>query len=40
MAYEKRKNNTRADKDDVDYFQVIHNGFLLELMGKDHMYWM
>ena len=34
MAYERRKNNVRADKDETDFYQAIHNGFLLELMGN------
>ena len=34
MAYERRKNNARADKDEMDFSQVIHNGFLLELIGN------
>ena len=32
MAYERRKNNARADKDEMDFYQVIYNSFLLELM--------
>ena len=34
MACESRKNNARADKDETDFYQVIHKGFLLELMGN------
>ncbi|CAF4449951.1 unnamed protein product [Rotaria sp. Silwood2] len=32
MAYERRKNNAIADSDEMDFYQVIHNSFLLELM--------
>ncbi|CAF3823104.1 unnamed protein product [Rotaria sp. Silwood1] len=32
MAYERRKNNAVADSDEMDFYQVIHNSFLLELM--------
>ncbi|CAF3158003.1 unnamed protein product [Rotaria sp. Silwood2] len=34
MAYERRKNNAIADSDEMDFYQVIHNSFLLELMGN------
>ena len=34
MAYERRKNNATADKDETDFYQAIHNGFLSELMGN------
>ena len=34
MAYERRKNNARSDKHEMDFYQAIHNGFLLELMGN------
>ena len=32
MAYERRKNNAVADSDEMDFYQVIHNSFLLDLM--------
>lgn len=32
MAYERRKNDGVADSDEMDFYQVIHNNFLLELM--------
>lgn len=32
MAYERRKNNAIADSDEMDFYQVIHNSFLLDLM--------
>ena len=30
MVYERRKNNAIADNDEINFYQVIHNGFLLE----------
>jgi len=32
MEYERRKNNAVADSDEMDFYQVIHNSFLLDLM--------
>ena len=32
MVYERRKNNGVADTDKMDFYQIIHNSFLLELM--------
>ncbi|CAF3771547.1 unnamed protein product [Rotaria sp. Silwood1] len=37
MAYERRKNNAVADSDEMDFYQVIHNSFLLEWMRNTYV---
>ena len=32
MAYERRENNAVANSGEMNFYQVIHNSFLLDLM--------